>query len=140
MYGVARAAAQQLRMHVHTARCRYRYIVYTVVIDTAAETVEHLAPALDALYDVTIAYADYRDPKTGTLQRPNEKSLLFGQPPREVHILVQVSCCMHCITTQCIVCSYTAHSSQCTVVQCIVLAAVVKSKPMFTLCGSASTE
>jgi hypothetical protein len=50
--------------------------VYTVVVYTPAETVEHLASALDAVHDVTIAYADYRDPKTGALQRPNEKSLL----------------------------------------------------------------
>jgi hypothetical protein len=69
--------------------------VLCCAVYTAAETVEHLAPALDAVYDVTIAYADYKDPKTGALQRPNEKSLLFGQPPREVHILVQVSCCIH---------------------------------------------
>jgi hypothetical protein len=114
-------------MHAHADSAMS---VYTFCDDTATETVEHLAPALDAVYDVTIAYADYRDPKTGALQRPNEKSLLFGQPPREVHILVQVSCCMHCITTKFLhvcICTVYSFSRQFTVARCIGLAAILGS-------------
>jgi succinate dehydrogenase/fumarate reductase-like Fe-S protein len=120
-------------MHAQVGDTDIAMLVYTVRVNIATETVEHLAPALDAVYDVTIAYADYRDPKTGALQRPNEKSLLFGQPPREVHILVQVSCCIHCITcitTQFLYVRISAvysFSRQFTEVQCIGLAAVLGS-------------
>eukprot|EP00953_Heterococcus_sp_UTEX-ZZ885_P014109 8032-Heterococcus_DN1.PRE.2 len=98
--------------------------VYIFCDATATETVEHLAPALDAVYDVTIAYADYRDPKTGALQRPNEKSLLFGQPPREVHILVQFqwtvnssamhwTCCSTRSSNRCLGCAVALEPNHC---------------------------
>jgi hypothetical protein len=50
---------------------------------------QHLAPALDAVYDVTIAYCDHRHARTGAFERPSERSLLLGRPPREVHLLLQ---------------------------------------------------
>eukprot|EP00611_Tribonema_gayanum_P006740 TRINITY_DN1604_c1_g2_i2.p1 TRINITY_DN1604_c1_g2~~TRINITY_DN1604_c1_g2_i2.p1 ORF type:complete len:468 (-),score=108.32 TRINITY_DN1604_c1_g2_i2:35-1258(-) len=53
------------------------------------ETLDGLGPMLDAVYDVTLGYADQRNARTGEFERPSDKALIMGRPPREVHMLVQ---------------------------------------------------